>query len=52
MIDERRLWLAVLEQTIIDLVHADPCRMEERPRLQHFAELWLRSNNHDVGSFL
>jgi hypothetical protein len=46
MIDERRLWPAILEQAVIDLVNPDA-----RSRLRYFTQLWFTSDNHDPGSF-
>jgi hypothetical protein len=47
MIEERRLWLAVLELAIMDLRNR-----KERPALRYLTELWFTSNNHKPGSFL
>jgi hypothetical protein len=36
MTEEQRLWLAVLEQAIVDLATADSCKVYERPQLRYF----------------
>ena len=44
MIDERRLWKAVLTQAIHDLNGVDS-------RLRYFTRLWFESNSVETGSF-
>jgi len=51
MIDAQRLWLAVLEQAVIDLTLADNGAVSQRPRLRYFTHLWFTSDNHEPGSF-
>jgi len=41
MIDARRLWLAVLEQAVIDLANANEGPVTARPRLRYFTQLWF-----------
>ncbi len=50
MIDERRLWQAVLEQAVIDL-RPDKRTITEQPGLRYCTRLWFSSNNHEPGSF-
>jgi hypothetical protein len=52
MISERRLWVAVLEQAIIDLSGPNGVRGGERRRLRTFSRLWFTSDNDQPGSFL
>jgi hypothetical protein len=47
MIDERRRWLAVLDQAVMDLRNRN-----ERPALRYLTQLWFTSDNHKPGSFL
>jgi hypothetical protein len=48
MIDAQRLWLAVLEQGVIDFV--SPAK-KRRARVQYFTQLWLTSDDQEPGSF-
>jgi len=52
MIDERRLWTAVLMQAIRDLIGIDSGRPRyDRSRLRHITRLWFESDSAETGSF-
>jgi hypothetical protein len=53
MVDERRLWAAVLLRAIEDLAgHCTPASRAQREHLRYHADLWIASDRRDVGSFL
>jgi hypothetical protein len=52
MIDERRLWTAVLTQAIRDLIGSDTgTPLYDRSRLRRITRLWFESDNSETGSF-
>ena len=51
--DSRRLWAAVILQSIKDLTgYCVVSRERDRIRLQRFARAWFLSSRYDPGSFL
>jgi hypothetical protein len=52
MLDERRLWTAVLAQAIHDLIGIDTGSQDcKRSRLRRITRLWFESENTEAGSF-
>ena len=52
VINERRIWLAVLVRAVFDLAGLDPRLEKSRiPLLQRSARGWLHSSRTDLGSF-
>jgi hypothetical protein len=52
MLDERRLWTAVLAQAIHDLIGIDTGSQDcKRSRLRRITRLWFESDNSEAGSF-
>ncbi len=52
MVDERRLWTAVLEQAIRDLIGVETSTPRyDRLRFRRITRMWFVSNSSETGSF-